>query len=82
MVQESRVVDLEKARQRRGSIVETSRRERALDQHARAFADHPPDRVFRKRRGAELTEQLIGRIGEVAARVDERPVEIERDQAT
>jgi hypothetical protein len=52
-----------------------------LNQQRCSFADHPPDRLFGERRATEFRNQLVGRVGEVAAGIDERAVEIENDQA-
>ena len=75
------IVNLQEARQRVARIDEPRRREGAIHQHARAVADHPPHRVLRQRPAAEPGDQLVRRIREVAAGVDERAVEIEGDQA-
>src|SRR5262249_4806842 len=51
------------------------------DQLRRTLTDHSSDRRRVERRGAGGDEQLVGRIGEIAERVDERAVEVEDKQA-
>jgi len=59
----------------------TRRRQRAPDEDSSALAHHPSDVIFRERRAAEFGDQLIRRVREVAAGIDDRAVEIECDQA-
>src|SRR5690606_12389407 len=54
--------------------------EEALDQDARAIADHRGDRVGRKWRTTVLPEQRVAGCGEILHRVDERAIEIEDDR--
>jgi len=76
-----RLRTLEESLQRVPRVHEAGRRERAVDQHARAVAHHAPHGLLGQRRAAQPGDQLVGRVREVAPRVDEGAVEIERDQA-
>jgi hypothetical protein len=67
VVDEAGVVDLEESRERVRRVRDTCRIERPLHEQRRTLADHGADRVLRKRCSAELDDQLVGRISEVAA---------------
>ncbi len=81
VVQQALVVDLEESRQGAGRVRQARRDERTADEHAGTFAHHAGDRFHRQRRSPELGDQLVGRISEVAPGLDQRAVEVERDQA-
>lgn len=46
-------------------------------QQARAFPDHLHDLVVIQRRRAERRQELVGRLGDVTPRIDQRAIEIE-----
>jgi len=81
VVEQARIVDFQEPRDRIRRFRKSRRGQRAPHEHLRAFAHHLRDRVLRQRRRVELGEQIVDRIGEVAGRIDEGAVEIERDQA-
>jgi hypothetical protein len=78
-IEQAAVVDLEEALARAGHGAQAGGLQRPCDQHAGALAHHPPDRVLGQRRAAQLDDQVVGRIRQVASRIDERAVEIEGD---
>jgi hypothetical protein len=55
--------------------------ERAANEQRCALTHHPADLFLGQRLSAELFDQLIGGLGEIASRVDEGAVEIEGNQA-
>ena len=81
MTQQAAVVNLEEASQGAGGLDVAGRRERARDQRRGAVADHPADGFLGVGRGAALLQELICRLGEIAARVDERAIEVEDDES-
>ena len=81
VVQQPRVVDLEKPRQRVAGLAEPDAASARSTSTRAPVAHHAAHRLFGQRRAAELGDQLVGRIREVAPGVDERAVEIEGDQA-
>ncbi len=90
MLEQAGVVDLEKSSQGTlgadfsggaADVGHARGSQRAPDQRRRALANHPRDGVFRQRRAAELHDQFVRGLGEVPAGIDDRAVEIERDQA-
>jgi hypothetical protein len=80
MRQEMAIVDREKPIERVGRPFGTTRRKGARNERRCALADHPADLIFGKRIGAARFENRVGGVGDVAARVDERAVEVENDQ--
>ena len=87
VVKQTPVVDLEKPREaleQCGALsmgAETGGAKGAGDQQARTLTDHVTDGFFGDWRSTELGDELVGGIGKIAARVDERAVQVERDQA-
>ena len=78
--QEALVVDLEEAAQGGWPVGQFRRRQCPADEDRRSLPHHADDGVLGQRLAAQLHHQLIGRISEVAAGIDQRAVEIERDQ--
>ena len=80
MTQQPAVVDAQELLEGIGRQRQVRRGERAGNEERRAVAHHPADRLFRMRRAATRLEHGIRRLGNVAPRIDERPVEIEDEQ--
>ena len=80
-VEEAPVVDSQIMPERLVEIgVDAGGGEDARDQQPRAIANHGGDIALGQRAGAVRGQHLIRRRGEVRARVDEGPVEIEDDE--
>jgi hypothetical protein len=75
------VVQRQKAIERARRVgIAACRQERALDEDGSAVTDHPRDGLVRERRGAELGQERVGRVGKIVMRVDERAIEIKNDE--
>ena len=61
--------------------VESRPRERAPHEDGGAFSNHARDGLVRQARAAELLEQRVRGVCQVAVRIYERAVEIEDDEA-
>ena len=81
VIEQPAVVDVQKSAYRLRIFRDAGRGERTPDEDLRARADHRPHLVDRQRRRAQLAEQLVDGVGEIARGVDQRAVEIEGDQA-
>ena len=78
MIGEPSIVDGAEPRERGVDVLaRAAGGEDTRDQQAGPFADHPHDLVVIERRRVERGEQLVGRLGDVTPRIDERAVEIE-----
>ncbi len=82
MRQQPLVVEHEETAERRVEVVargmrNVGRPQRTPDQQRRPLANHRGNGVDRERGAAALGDQCVRRVGEIAARVDERAVEIE-----
>src|SRR5207248_4844152 len=75
------VIDREESIERVGRRLTMRLLERAPDERRGALADQPSNRFLRERLRAARGEQPIHRVRQIAARVDERTVEIENYQA-
>ena len=82
MVQQAAVVDRQEPLERVGRRLDAGapRSARATSVAAPSPTMRPM-RVLGQRRAAARHEQRVGRVGEVAPRIDERAVEIEDDEA-
>lgn len=60
--------------------VETGGGQGPPDEDGRAVSYHARDTFFAERLSAELDDQGVGRVGEVAAGIDKGSVEIENDK--
>ena len=80
VVQETGVVNLEEPSHRLDCWRQVRRGQRALDQERRALANHPHHRLLRQRLAPSLHDELVGRLGQVAAGVDERAVQVENNE--
>ena len=75
------VVSRQKARQRFVErCVDTRGRDDALHQRRGAGTDHAGDDVIPQRASAVAREHRIGAVGEIAARVDERAIQVEHNE--
>ena len=62
---------------RRVRPLEAAGGEGAGDERRGAVAHHAADLIFRQRRAGALDEQRVGRVREIASRIDQRAVEVE-----
>jgi hypothetical protein len=74
-------VDVEEAIQRVDGRFDAARGKRTRHERRRAVAHHAADAIFRQPVRAARFEQCVGRVRDVAARIDERAVEVEDDEA-
>ena len=81
VIQQPLVVDLEKPLQGVRAFAAAGGAHGAADEQRRTLTHHPADLFFGQGLAAELLDQLIGRVREIAPRIDEGAVEIERNQA-
>src|SRR5438094_2271821 len=80
VIQEAAIVNREKPRERIRRLRDAAGREHAVDEHRGTVAHHSSDVFFGQRPRAGYAQQLVGRLREIAARVDEGSVEIEHVQ--
>jgi hypothetical protein len=80
-MEEAFVVDFEKPSERPCKIRNAKTRALNRPPHEKrgALAHHRPDRLFAERRTSQFGDERVGRVGEIATRVDQRAVEIEDD---
>src|SRR5690606_35561036 len=76
-LQEAAIVEREKALEGRRRRRKARGGKYTRDEHRRPLADHAADGLLGKRRTPLFHEQGVGRLGEIAPRVDEGAVEIE-----
>ena len=81
VIQQPPVVDLKKPFQGVSPFAPTGSAHCASDEQCRTVTHHPADFFFSESLAAELLDQLIRRVRQIATRIDEGAVEIERNQA-
>jgi hypothetical protein len=81
VIQQPIVVNREKPFERVRSFAPTGSAHRASDEQRRTLTHHPADFFFSESLATELLDQLIGRVRQIAPRIDEGAVEVERYQA-
>ena len=81
VIQQPLVVDLEKALEGASTFAAAGRTHGASDEQAGPLTHHAPDLFLGQGLAAKLLDQLIGRIRQIAPRIDEGAVEVERNQA-
>ena len=81
MAQQPVIVNSQEPIERIGRLLAPRRGERAGDERGGALAHHASDDLFAQRVGAGRGEHRVGRVGQIASRIDERAVKIKRDEA-